>query len=143
MAELLLRVVDKVGATIYQDCKLTKRGDVIVVQPNGWAWSVQEKTNPAWRILGLPNVSESAASVLLSAEKDVDPLQPSRVLQRRKWRVAIANLATPIQTWIADATRAVPMRTTNISEAQFQGIIEQKPALVDPAIIGLSPSVIG
>jgi len=49
--ELLLRVVDKIGATDYQDAGLTKSGDVIAIHMAPGPWGSEELTNPDWRII--------------------------------------------------------------------------------------------
>ena len=54
MAEMLVRVVDKIGADVYKNAQCTKRGDVIVAQADGWGWGTQEQVNPHYRIVKLP-----------------------------------------------------------------------------------------
>ena len=52
MYDLLVRVADKpLSGNPLLDCKRTMRGDVIVVKPDGWAWSPTERNNPDWRII--------------------------------------------------------------------------------------------
>lgn len=87
MAELLVRVMDKTSANPLLDCKLTKRGHVICVQPDGWTWGLEEVANPAWRIVRVPGVDPSDLTGLLAPEPEVDPKNPSLYLQRRAFKL--------------------------------------------------------
>jgi hypothetical protein len=86
MAELLVRVVDRVGANVYQDAKLTKRGDVIAVCPDGWPWGTTELANPEWRIVRVPGVAPEALAYLTAEEIESAETKGSRVLQRRAFK---------------------------------------------------------
>ena len=137
MCEILIRARDKVNATsVYLDVQCTKRGDVISVQENGWAWGSEELSARYWRIVKLPNVSVSAAVALLVPELPVNPLIPSKTLQRRgfRWNVNAASLPAAVRNWINDDSRAAPSRTVNLSESQFLALIEKKPPVVDPNV---------
>ena len=92
MCEVLLRVIDKVNEDPYKDCKLLKKGDVVIICPDGWSWSIEEKTNPDWRILKLPNISKEFAEAFTSPEIDTDPQNPSNVLRRRSHFFDLDNL---------------------------------------------------
>lgn len=93
MSELLVRIVDKVNdADPYLNAKCTKRGDVIVVVEDGWAWGGKEKANPEWRIVKLPKVTVSEAQAFLSPEPITDPAAPNRVKQRRAFRLNLDTL---------------------------------------------------
>ncbi len=102
MAELLVRVVDKVNRdSIYLDVACTKRGDVIAICVDGWQWGKEELANPDWRIVRLPGVDPEDLSGLLAPERDVDPKNPSKTLQRRAFKLDLdraeidkANLRT-------------------------------------------------
>lgn len=71
MAELLVRVVDK-GEP--ENVRCTKRGDVIVVMPDGWMWGNAELADPHYRILRVPDMSVSEASALLAEEPPSEQL---------------------------------------------------------------------
>ena len=137
MSELLIRVVDRTNPNdAEKDAVLAKRGDVIEVKADGAFWTPRELTNPAWRILSLPNVSVAAASILLAAELPSGPLD--RSLKRiRARRVNVDGInAGGWAAWLADSSRAQPLRTLNVSEAQFLSFVETKLALPNPAVIG-------
>lgn len=122
MAELLVRVVDKRNLNDpYKDAQLTKRGDVIVVCPDGWAWSVKEQTNPEWRIVKLPQMTVSEASVYLAPEMNTDPHNPSRVLQARAFSLDV------------DRLNPAPDR---MSAVAVQALKVTKSKRIDPAVIG-------
>jgi hypothetical protein len=111
MAELLVRVFSKSSTDPAQDAKLTKRGDVIVVVPDGWGWSDIECTNPHWRIFKWPSVTESEASALLTpelpiSEADVD----NPLLQRRGFNLNLdaAILPAALKAYLADDSRVQP-----------------------------------
>lgn len=135
MAEFLVRVVDKINSDPYLDAKCLKRGDAVVIRPDGWAWGADELANPAWRIVQAPNISESAASAFLGAEPAVDPQNPSRVLQRRFFKMDFSLLPANWAAWVADATRAEPTKLFSGSAAQVLTLRVQKPVLVDPNIL--------
>lgn len=94
MCEILL-CVRNMGTTgdLAIDSKAPKQGDVIAVQPDGWAWGacelgqiVQGNPNgnhPFFRVIKLPNVTVAQASNMLSSEVDTDPQNPSPYLQYR------------------------------------------------------------
>jgi len=150
MAEFLLRVTDKINSDLYLNTKCTKRGDVIVVCPDGWNWSVAELTAPYWRIIKWVTLPLADAETMLAEEKDINPLQPSRTLQRRWFKLDLSNAAIPdpLAAYIADDTRVKPFfriaqggqrdLTLNATQSQtlWAAIKQQKAPIVDPAIIG-------
>ena len=127
MAELLVRAVDKTNPTeVWRDVKLTKAFDVICVRPDGWPWSVQERTNPAWRIVALPLISEG----LLTPLTDPEPGEKENIflqIRGRRLRIDKSGVPGPHRTWWNDATRAEPIRTFNVDFAWLQAnVIETK-----------------
>jgi hypothetical protein len=126
MAELLVRVVSKSSADPAQDAKLTKRGDVIIVVPDGWGWSDIERSDPQWRIFKWPSVSESEASALLTPELPVSEADVDNpLLQRRGFNLNLdaAILPAALKAYLADDTRAqaffaVPSQVTLASIKQ-------------------------
>lgn len=139
MAELLLRVVDKVSSDPYKDVKLTKRGDVVAVCPDGWGWSSEEQTNPHWRIVKWPALSVSAATVFLSSEIDTEPqlVGENPMLQRRGFSFDLdaAILPAAVKAWLTDDTRAHPSYTVPAG-ITLQALRKQKVARPDPHVIG-------
>lgn len=137
MAEILIRVRDKVNTDPYLDSRCLKRGDVVCVVADGWAWGPEELTAPYWRIVKLPRVSVNAVESLLAREVDIDPQNPSPVLRKRafKWNLDSGTWSTPVRNWINDDSRATPFRTVNISEAQFLALKVAKTPLPNPVVL--------
>ncbi len=120
------------------DCKRLKRGDVIVIVPNGWVWSAAELTNPNWRIAEFPLVSVDEAAIFLAAERDLDPANPSRMLRQRARSVNVDSPAvtTGTRAWLDDDTRSAPTRTIPFTLAQMVALSVAKPPLSDPNVMG-------
>lgn len=110
MAELLVRVVDKVNEDFYLNCQCTKRGDVIVAVPDGWLWGKEELRDPQYRIIVMPGLSLGDAQSMTAPEFDKDPNTPSKTLKRRAFRLDLDALATTkaIADYLADASRTQP-----------------------------------
>lgn len=83
MAELLIRVVDKVNPrSIYKDVGCMKAGSVVCIQPDGWGWSAYEDGgNPAWIVKKWPRIRPDQLSGLLVPEPGDREVQ--KTLQRR------------------------------------------------------------
>lgn len=136
MCEALFFVVDRVHPDPYMDVQNFKRGDVIVVEPDGHVWGTDELSNPDWRILKLPNVSVLQAQSFLSEEVDTDPQKPSRMLQKRGFKLDVdaATLPAAVKTWLLDKTRAAPTFTVNFTPAQFITFKKKRDRRADPNI---------
>ena len=67
VTEWLVRRVDRVGNTPEQDCRMTKRGDVIVVKEAPCAWSQTEMNSPDW-IIVQTDMTMNDARAYLEAE---------------------------------------------------------------------------
>lgn len=78
-------------------------GDVIVAFPDGHDWTPTERTNPRWKILKCPEMSEAEAASLTAPELPKD-LKAATQLQRRQFKVDIAALQTKV-----DVSKAVPL----------------------------------
>lgn len=62
--ELLLRVIDKAGYDPQVHTLMDVIGDVIIAFPDGWNWSLIERTHPEWRIVRA-NLLQSEVDALL------------------------------------------------------------------------------
>lgn len=105
MAELLVRRVDKTHTDFYLNTKQTKRGDVIVVQPDDWPWGIKELSHPEWIIVRVPKVPMEEFEGLLAAEPETDPKNPSRTLQARAFKLDLDHPAVAkagLDSFIAD-----------------------------------------
>jgi hypothetical protein len=136
MAELLVMAHDKASADPYLDCRCYKRGDVVVVRPDGWAWGREELLSPLFRIVRVP-VSVSEAEAFLARERDTDPTRPSRTLQRRWFRFAVDAAPEAFRTWWREEARRRPMFDLSGAPAQeIRALKSQKQTIEDPAVIG-------
>ncbi len=80
--ELLIFIRDKSAPST------EKAGDVIAIQPDGWAWSPRERTNRDWRIIRTGGLLETHAACLLSA-----PRTPIRHVEHfRGWAIDVRKL---------------------------------------------------
>lgn len=79
--ELLIRVVDN-------PARWRVRGDVLTIQPDGWPWSVEERTNPAWRIVRA-NLLQTHAEQLMASAASSEEAQtmPQRGFRRHRLKV--------------------------------------------------------
>lgn len=83
MAELLVRTVDNINPDAEMDYLSSKRGDVIVVMPDGWQWSKAEAKSSIWEIVKAPGVSVFDANVFLGPEINTDDTNPQIKLRSR------------------------------------------------------------
>lgn len=91
--QLLVRVVDKTSNDSSKNYELTKRGDVIAAKPDGADWGMLELTNPEWRIISVPDMSEAQANALLVPE--TPPLNnPRQICRKRAFKVDVDSLMT-------------------------------------------------
>ncbi len=70
--EMLVRTVDKNQPDPELSLMSSKRGDVIAICPDGWTWSIPERTNPEWCIIR-SSILPSHASVLMATPNFIDP----------------------------------------------------------------------
>lgn len=129
MAELLVRIADKVPADDPRARLFLRAGEVVVVCPDGWTWSAAEQTNPHWKIIKLPKVTVSEASAMLG---DVKAIPGSGYLPlRRAFYFETVPLAT-LDSIKANAT------WTDLDAARTARTVPR-----DPAVLGDPPHIIG
>lgn len=91
--ELLVRVVDKAHPDDpVKHHQLTKAGDVIHYWPDGHDWGHEELTNPDWRVVRVPGLTEAEAEALVAAELPVVRGGVGQVLRKRGLRLDLAEL---------------------------------------------------
>ena len=98
MCELLVRVVDKINPTSPElNAQCMKRGDVVSVCPDGWAWSAKEQAGDPWYILKFPgDPSEDALPYFEGPAGDPpDPMAPIRTNFFNLNAPAVFNEASP------------------------------------------------
>jgi hypothetical protein len=69
--EMLVRVVDKTSKDLQLNNQLTKAGDVIVVRPYPWDWSIEEQKSPDWMIVQSDMKISEAESYLAEEPGDI------------------------------------------------------------------------
>jgi len=147
--ELLVRIVDKVNPDFYLNLGCSKRGDVIVVKPDGWAWGSDELSNPQWRILQVPNLTLEEAEALAAPEV-LQAGNSKETLQKRGFKLDLDSPALQsrpgFQTFLTDHARTTRVFTFpgNSGRTLILGAKQQKSPVADPrAAIGNNPRVIG
>lgn len=138
MVEMLIRVEDKRNLDDPEmDAKLTKRGDVIVVMPDGWNWGRAELSAPFWRIVRVP-LTMDEANAMLGEQKDTDPLNPSRVLRRRAFKYDLDAIMAALPRGARDAFDDVERKTPIIDAATgpFRASKIEHSRLPEPGVIG-------
>ena len=110
------------------DALAYKRGDVITIQASPWAWSARELSRPEWRIVRLPNVEPIDLRELILPEFEALAVENPRMrrMRRSRLRVELATLPAPLRSWLADNTRAQPVRSFNLTRADILAWIEAK-----------------
>lgn len=130
MAEFLVRIQDKISSDPYLDSKCLKRGDVVAIQPDGWAWGLAEINNPEWRILKFPLISIKNTSPFMAPEFNTDPANPSYVLRKRAFAIDLDN---PIFNQLLQDNKADNIFW--LSEQEVFALKISKDPLEDPNIL--------
>jgi hypothetical protein len=136
MAEILLRVKDKINSSPYLNAQCTKRGDVIVVCPDGWRWGFRELDDPQYRVVCIPQMSVSEAQAFVVGEMETSPQPASMLRHRRAFRLDLEHPSLPesFQTWLADDTRTVAVWTLDLPLETLRALKQRKPPLEDPGV---------
>jgi len=92
------------------------QGDVIAVCPDGWVWSDREQTNPNWRVLKIPGLSETNPQVQRLTQARVDPVS-SALLRKREFVLDVAAIPSAIKTYL------VNHQTITLTTAQAQTVV--------------------
>jgi hypothetical protein len=130
MSELLVRVRDRAG----HNPKLCGEGHVVVVCRHGWKWSRLEQTNPDWRIVRVPDMTEEEASTLLSSQKE----HPEWFdCARRAFWLDPDALPADLRTWWLDDSRAEPIKI--IPKQMIVAATTSEPLYKKPNVLGATP----
>lgn len=97
MAEFLIKTIDANHSNPVKDkAGCYKRGDVVVVMPDGWQWGRLEGP-PKFVIVKIPGMTVEAAQKYIESENDtIDPETPV-VLTRRKYKFHIDDIPSEIK----------------------------------------------
>ena len=112
MAELLIRVVDKIHPTDPdKNLATSKKGDVISVCPDGWNWGREELANPEWRIVKMPGVDPATLTDMLEA--DISIIGGQSFIKRK--RVRAYNLDGGLATSLIASGQVITLTPVQIS----------------------------
>ncbi len=114
MCELVVWVVGQKHDDPYMDAQAWKKGDVICAVDDGHAFSPAERSNADWTILTLPGVSVEAVASFLAGEPETDPSNPSRMLQRRQFRIDTKKKIKTLADLMAARVKKPPLRDPNV-----------------------------
>lgn len=106
MAELLIKAVDAIHVDPVKDQRGSyKRGDVVVVMPDGHVWGKEERL-PKFFILKVPGLSVAIANRVIEIEKidtglfDPDGNRIARTVRRRKFTFDLDTLSQVLKDQI-------------------------------------------
>lgn len=108
MAEILIRAINNTGPTKERTDRLYKQGDPVVVRPDGWPWSDNEKSNRFW-IVRVPSIGDTEAMQYLEPDNG----------RRRTWRLNAAALPGAVRT-------ALDRGPVTLTRGQFLAAAERK-----------------
>lgn len=160
MCEIVVFVRDQDWDTDdpYSQFRRYKAGDVVCVRDDGWPWGKLEISNPDWRIIKFPSMSEAAFEAFVQEQEAPDPLNPPNTLMRRALTLSFnaipqapsiaknAALANSLRTTMATPSSINGILSLPMSEDDVPGLAITKDIPPDPLIIGpheTTPGVIG
>lgn len=142
MAELLVRVIDKYeGVDPLFLSKSTMRGDVIEVRPDGWPWSLRERTSPQWIIVKVDASMAKCAALIAAEPGDVKQNPYLRIRAFHLDLDALAGLGYAIPSEVAAKDSQANQlsretETVEIAETEMDTLTVEKSKIEDPAVIG-------
>lgn len=96
MAEFLIKAVDATHADPVKDARgCYKRGDIVVVMPDGWTWGSAE-TLPKFVVVKIPGVDAERAKKYLAGTSDL----------RRQFRIRVDDVPNTIKSQLRDTGTA-------------------------------------
>jgi hypothetical protein len=138
MADMLIFMENREGATINHTCKLAQRGDVVHVKPDGQGWGVQERAAP-FTLVHVPDATVDDLMSFLSPEQalpggeDQSWADLNNTRQFRGFKVDVDAYVPGLR---AGGTATVPL-------ADVMALKVQKPPVPDPKVLGQSGKIIG
>lgn len=134
MAEILLRVVDKTNEDKALDAQCSKRGDVIVVKPDGWPWGTEELKSDFWRVVKLPGVDPDALTDL--AMPQFAQVGEERVIVRyRAKSLAIDKLEPVLLTKLDEQKVGDAKAVVELTSKEASDLIAQREIKVDNRVV--------
>lgn len=96
--EILLRRHTRLSGDAKADRERLKAEDVVVIMPDGHPWTQRELTNPDWRIIRVPGLSEEVAKSMIEPDE-----------QNNKPRKKSFNVSGGLSNFWNDDTRQNPI----------------------------------
>jgi hypothetical protein len=131
MCEILIRVIDKVNHDDpVKNASLTKRGDVIVVCPDGHRWSDMEMTHKEWRIIAFPGVDETHMTEFLAPEF-AGPDGDDSMLRPRAFKFDVDSHGLPADmvAHLDDERRQIPIIVAEMDRNTIHQFRARRPPL--------------
>lgn len=100
MAEFLIKAVDAGNINPEKDRACYRRGDIVVVMPDGHVWGRQEGL-PKFYQVSIPGLSVELAKKVIESEMDAE----NKFVARRKWGLLINNLPVLMQNKLQNEGR--------------------------------------
>lgn len=116
MAELLIKAVDAVHSDSEKDAACYKRGHVVDVRPDGWAWGREERL-PRFVVIQIPGMTVAQARRLTGEHRDDTD---RRMLGRREHRIVLEELPIAARNALETHGRCV------VSRAAFAGKVHNR-----------------
>lgn len=124
MAEFLIKAVSATHADAVKDARGSyKRGDVVVVMPDGHPWGSSERL-PKCVVVKIPSLSVAQAQQFVESESVIDVFTAARVItRRRRWRVRVDDVPLAIRNALRNNGEVT------VSYAEVRNFIENKTTL--------------
>jgi hypothetical protein len=122
MAELLVRIADKVPPEDRRYLLFLRAGEVVVICRDGHPWSKAEQTNPAWKIVKLPKVSVEEASMMLGERKVVP--ESGKLPLRREFKLDMQAIEPTAKDATYSTLDAAKIRYADVLDTSVIGLDE-------------------
>lgn len=120
MAELLIKAIDAIHSNKDKDRRgCYKRGDVVVVMPDGHEWG-KEECFPKFVVVKIPGLSVEAGKKYTESDYDLSDPKGERVLTRRKYKLKLDSLPGSIKQQLNKAGE------TTVVWGSIKGYVENK-----------------
>lgn len=126
--QVLLRVTDKINTNDPKlDAKCLKRGDVVVIVDDDHNWGTQDLTNPDWRIIKAPNMTQETADLIMQEQADFAEANTD-LLKRRKFSLDFSSptFSPSLIAFLTDNNRPTPIYETTIADADIFALAKEK-----------------
>ena len=93
MVEILIKAVDATHKDPIKDKRgCYKRGDPVVVMPNGWSWGKEELNKDKFYILRVKDMTLKQGKELILPDVDTTDIENPIIVRKRKYSIKVDNL---------------------------------------------------